>query len=113
MICRAVVVGGWNLQFSHLSCDCGVCFLVGDQLNDMMLSPNGVRVDGGDVRINVCPVCWGSLKRKTTPKCAIVNNFAIGRLPPEFDDTSWLELALVCATRPVRCGPFVVAVRVC
>lgn len=65
-----------------------------------MLSQNGVRVDGENVHLILCPGCWDSLKRKTTPKCAIVNNFAIGRLPPEFEDTSWVELALV----RVRCA---------
>ena len=65
-----------------------------------MLAKEGVKIDGaGKVILTVCAVCFQSLRRKTLPKCAVANNFAIGWLPPEFDDTTWMEYAAVCCVR--------------
>ena len=46
-----------------------------------MLAKEGVKIDGaGKVILTVCAVCFQSLRRKTLPKCAVANNFAIGWL---------------------------------
>lgn len=65
-----------------------------------MLAKEGVKIDGaGKVILTVCAVCFQSLSRKALPKCAVANNFAIGGLPPEFDDTTWMEYAVVRCVR--------------
>jgi hypothetical protein len=81
-------------------------------LRDILLSPRGVfKCSRGKIWLRICKPCHGSLsntRNTSPPKFAIANGLFFGKIPPQFEDTTPTENAMLSLGQPTH---FISAVR--
>jgi hypothetical protein len=73
-------------------------FVFGYQaLDGLMLYKSAIRpATEGNVILDICTLCYSSLRRATMPKFALANSLYRGELPYQFHDLTWVE-EMVCS----------------
>jgi hypothetical protein len=71
-------------------------FSENEDLNGLMLTPEGINRDGS---IEVCGDCISKLQQSEIPKFALKNDLYRGRVPDEFSDLTWIEEMVCCVYR--------------
>jgi len=91
---------GGLADHTWLSTDCHPDFIHGfdhyPQLQDILIAHEGViEVDSGGLQIVLCHNCASSIKRGKLPATAIANHNFLGSVPPELQDLTVVEEAMI------------------